>query len=235
MGVDLVLSSGFLAFAEQSGFLAAVEDVGLPVDGLCGTSSGALAGSLWAAGMSAQEIYEELCAHRPMGWLRPSLTPWRGAFRLDRVRDHLEGRIPARFEDLPMPFGAGVAEGSEAHLLTAGALVPAVAASCAVPYLFEPVTIDGRTFLDGGAVDRTALSAWRAARPGQAVVLHLLEASLGAAADAPELAAEVVCHSPRSGAQLWSLGDHRARFQRTRAACRVALERAVRDGALQAV
>ena len=43
---DLVLSSGFLAFARQAGFLEAVEQLGLAVDGVCGTSSGALAGAL---------------------------------------------------------------------------------------------------------------------------------------------------------------------------------------------
>ena len=43
-GYDLVLSSGFLAFALHAGFLQAVEDVGLPVRGVMGTSAGALIG-----------------------------------------------------------------------------------------------------------------------------------------------------------------------------------------------
>ena len=47
--MDLVLSSGFLAFARHAGFLRAVEQLELPVEGLCGTSSGALSGALWAA------------------------------------------------------------------------------------------------------------------------------------------------------------------------------------------
>ena len=51
---DLVLSSGFLAFAAQCGFLQAVEESGIAVDGVCGTSSGALAGALWASGWPAQ-------------------------------------------------------------------------------------------------------------------------------------------------------------------------------------
>ena len=82
---DLVLSSGFLAFANHCGFLAAgaphrlnrtaappqspspphplhpplsaaVEDVGLPVGGIMGTSAGALIGSMYAAGYKPLEV-----------------------------------------------------------------------------------------------------------------------------------------------------------------------------------
>ena len=43
---DVVLSSGFLAFANHAGFLQAVEDAGLDVRGVMGTSAGALSGSV---------------------------------------------------------------------------------------------------------------------------------------------------------------------------------------------
>ena len=67
---DLLLSSGFLAFGRQAGFLAAVEEVGLEVGAVQGTSSGALAGSLWAAGVPAAEIFVELTARSPLAWGR---------------------------------------------------------------------------------------------------------------------------------------------------------------------
>jgi predicted acylesterase/phospholipase RssA len=53
---DVVLSSGFLAFAPHSGFLQAVEDSGVSVGGVMGTSAGALAGSLWCAGYPPEEV-----------------------------------------------------------------------------------------------------------------------------------------------------------------------------------
>jgi predicted acylesterase/phospholipase RssA len=52
---DLVLSSGFLAFASHSGFLKAVDKAGLPVGGVMGTSAGALSGSLYSAGYSPDQ------------------------------------------------------------------------------------------------------------------------------------------------------------------------------------
>jgi len=222
--VDLVLSSGFLAFAEQAGFLAAVEDEGLPVAALCGTSSGALAGSLWLAGLSAAEVFEELCRRPPLGWVRPSRRPWRGLFGLQRVMAELERHLPASFEGLGRPLGAGVARGDEPVLLTSGSLPDAVAASCAVPYLFQPVRRGGEVLRDGGVVDRTALTAWRRHRPGRPVVMHLLDSSRGA--EHP-VVPDGVClvRSPASGASLWSLGDAEARFAHTRRRAGQALSR----------
>jgi predicted acylesterase/phospholipase RssA len=39
--MDLILSSGFLAFARHVGVLKVIEEKGIVVDGICGTSSGA--------------------------------------------------------------------------------------------------------------------------------------------------------------------------------------------------
>jgi len=60
---DLVLSSGFLAFASHSGFLKAVEAAGLHVSGVMGTSAGALSGSLYCAGYSPDSV--RACAVGP--------------------------------------------------------------------------------------------------------------------------------------------------------------------------
>ena len=65
MAFDLVLSSGFLAFARHVGVLRAVERSGNEVSGLCGTSSGALVGALWAAGVSADRVLEKIVAQQP--------------------------------------------------------------------------------------------------------------------------------------------------------------------------
>jgi predicted acylesterase/phospholipase RssA len=218
LAVDLVLSSGFLAFAEQAGFLAAVEDSGLTVEGVCGTSSGALAGSLWCAGVPAHDVFELLCGRAPVRWLARSPAPWRGLFGLGRVAAELRERLPARFDGLSRAFGAGVVHGQRAQLLTEGPLPEAVAASCAVPWLFHPVRVDGRELVDGGARDRLALSAWRAHRPGRELVVHLVDSSRGHRdAGHDSLEGLTVCTSARSGARLWSLGDARARFEHSRA------------------
>lgn len=223
MPVDLVLSSGFLAFAAHAGFLAAIEEEGTVVDGICGTSSGALAGALWAAGMDARAIFARLTARRPLAWARPHRAPWRGALSLAPVLAELGSLLPATFEALDRPFGVGVRAPDGSHrLITRGRLPEAVAASCAVPWLFAPIGIDGEWLADGGAVDRTALSAWRRARPDTEVVLHLIERTAGALGEALDGATRVV-RSPRSGASLWNLGDPVAAFETSRTNARAAL------------
>ena len=74
--VDIVLSSGFLAFGRHLGFLRGVEAQGIPVNGVCGTSSGALVGALWTAGVSLEEMQALFDVPRPIRKLRVSLTPW---------------------------------------------------------------------------------------------------------------------------------------------------------------
>jgi predicted acylesterase/phospholipase RssA len=170
--VDLVLSSGFLAFAHHAGFLQAVEDAGLSVGGVMGTSAGALTGALYAAGHSPAAVARELSAVPPIRYLRPA-WPWRGVASLAGVVDRLRDLLPPTFEDLPTEFCVGVVAADGRHvLLDSGPLPEAVAASAAIPGLFAPLAIAGAPhpgpFRDGGVVDRTGLRAWRARRASQA-------------------------------------------------------------------
>ena len=215
--MDLVLSSGFLAFAEQCGFLRAVEELDLEVTGLCGTSSGALAGVLWAAGMPAEDILVKLTESTPISQVRLSSRPWRGLFSLDPVRPILAENLPADLGELRMPVGVGtVGPAGDARLVTTGPAVDSVLASCAVPYLFAPIELSDGWHSDGGALDRTALTAWRAMRADEApILMHLVDRSAGAAAE-DDVSDVLVVRSARSGARLWDLGDVRARYERTR-------------------
>lgn len=162
--VDLVLSSGFLAFAGHAGFLAAVEDSQVVVGGIMGTSSGALAGALFSAGYSAQQVAEELSRVPPIQLLRPSCKPWEGVWDLRGVVARLTEVLPPTFSDLERPFAVGVVNSNGRHRVVAsGPLPTAVAASAAVPIIFRPVSIPGvgSGFLDGGMVDRIGLQPWR--------------------------------------------------------------------------
>ena len=209
METDLVLSSGFLAFARQTGVLSAVEDTGLQVGGVCGTSSGALAGALWCAGHSATTIAEKLSAQTPLSMLRPGLHIWRGLFGMGAVVEQLRAWLPPTFADLERPLGVGVmdAEG-RSILLHQGSLPEAVAASCAIPWLFQPIDIGGVLYRDGGVVDRTGLSAWRAWRGKRPTVLHLVERTGGAVVEEASISPDLsVIHTAKSGARFWNLGD----------------------------
>lgn len=71
------------------------------------------------------------------------------------LRDMVEERLPGMLiEDLTVPFQCVAAsiERATAHWFSAGPVVDAVLASCAVPGLLPPVELDGEHYYDGGLV-----------------------------------------------------------------------------------
>ena len=80
--LPILRSSGFLAFGGHCGFLQAVLDADLEVAGVMGTSSGALVGSLFAAGLTPLEILAEFASTKPIERIRLNSSPWRGIFNL---------------------------------------------------------------------------------------------------------------------------------------------------------
>ena len=221
--IDVVLSSGFLAFARHIGFLEAIEASGCEVEGVCGTSSGALIGAMWASGLSLDAIRAELTTEPPARMIQAHWQLWRGLFVFDRVLVRLKELLPPRFEDLKRPFGVGVRGPGKRHvLLTSGALPEAVAASCAIPFVFAPVRVDGVLYQDGGAVDRYGIVPWMAYRGGVKPVVHRVEASLGREGEGA-LEGLTVAHTPRSGASFWNLGDVQGQIDEARTLTQAAL------------
>ncbi|EIE21028.1 hypothetical protein COCSUDRAFT_17697, partial [Coccomyxa subellipsoidea C-169] len=223
---DVVLSSGFLAFASHSGFLKAVDSAGLAVGGVMGTSAGALTGSLYCAGYSPKQVAAELSRVAPINLLRPSCRPWAGgAVSLDAVVQRLRELLPPRFEDLDKEFAVGVVSADGRYrLIDSGPLPEAVAASAAIPFIFEPLHVPGQEggpFRDGGLVDRTGLGAWRQRRSlrGSGVppaLIHLIQRSSNFSGnDDVEATGErriTVVRSPKSGVNFFSLGDFDRHF-----------------------
>jgi predicted acylesterase/phospholipase RssA len=223
MAWDVVLSSGYLAFARQIGFLEAIEASGLAVDGLCGTSSGAMVGALWAAGHRAERIAHEV-PRPPMSALRLSWRPWEGFLDQREMLRRLKSLLPAQFSELERPFAVGcMSMAGEPVLLHSGALPEAVAASCAIPWLFRPVLVDGVPTLDGGPRDRTFIRPFRAWRGQRPTLVHLVERSIGAK-NPPELGDLPVVHSPRSKAGLFNLGPFEDERRVSRQAAEAVLE-----------
>ncbi|KAF5830249.1 acyl transferase/acyl hydrolase/lysophospholipase [Dunaliella salina] len=226
---DIVLSSGFLAFANHSGFLAAVEKAEMHVQGVMGTSAGALAGSLYCAGYTPRQVAAELSRQPPIKLLRPSIDPWNGFFSLDGVVERLKDLLPPTFEDLQTEFAVGLVSAVDGKhvLVDSGPLPEAVAASAAIPLLFQPVKLPGYSrlnllspFKDGGCVDRVGLQSWRERRQKQAegdsqlvppALVHVISRSspfsgFDDVRSQPEEGVFVL-RSPQSGVSLINLGD----------------------------
>lgn len=222
--MDLLLSSGFLAFARHLGVFDALVARGRTPDAVVGTSSGALVGALYLAGHDLDVIAGELSSRSPLSMCSPVWNPWRGFFSTRRVQARLAELLPARIEDLPCPFAVGVCDESGEHrLLTEGALPAAVMASCAMPVIFQPIAVDGRRFHDGGAGDRLGADAWRRWRPNRTGIAHWVDRTAGKDVEA-DLSGLTVIRTPRSGAKLWSLGDFAGQREEARRIAGAVLE-----------
>ena len=125
--VDIVLSSGLLAFARHAGFIDACSDLRIAPVRIVGTSSGSLAGSMLASGMSSQKIYEEQGSRPPIQLMSPTWRIHRGLFSLKSLIKHLRSILPRDFESLPTPLAVGVFGSSGTYeLITEGDLPEAV-------------------------------------------------------------------------------------------------------------
>src|SRR5689334_8917482 len=146
--------------------LRALAEAGIRPDLVLGTSIGAMNGVLVAADPAgAAERLSRMWQGEELR-LAYSERLWGRMARLVRSGTHLHSPEPLRrllasvlpgpsFSDLELPFQCVAAsiEQASACWFSAGPVVPAVMASCAVPGLLPPVEIDGTHYFDGGLVD----------------------------------------------------------------------------------
>lgn len=168
----LTLSSGFFGFFAHAGVVSVLEEEGLLPASVTGSSAGALIGGLWSAGVPAADIRRALLALRRADFWDP--WPGRGLLRGAKFRRRVEALLPVRtFEACRWPFAVSVfdVDRRATTVLRSGPLAPAIHASGAVPVLFQPVRIDGRTYVDGGVADRHGLAG---TSPGDRVLYHHL-------------------------------------------------------------
>jgi NTE family protein len=154
----LAMSSGFFSFFAHTGFLTVLEDEGLLPARLSGSSAGALVGAAWAAGLDAPLLAAELERLQRSDFWDPGLGP--GLLRGRLFRERLDRLLPrATFDRGRAPAAVSVFEvrSRKTRVLDRGEIAAAIHASCAVPFMFHPVVIEGRAYLDGGILDRPGL------------------------------------------------------------------------------
>lgn len=155
----LTLSSGFFGFFAHTGLLSVLEEEGLRPRLITGSSAGALAGGLWASGMSTAEMTQRLAELQRGDFWDP--FPGAGMLRGRKFRQLLERMLPVEnFEAMELPFKVSVFDSlsRKTVVLDKGPLAPAIHASCAVPLMFHPVWINKRPYVDGGVLDRPGIA-----------------------------------------------------------------------------
>ncbi|MEU9269826.1 patatin-like phospholipase family protein [Streptomyces sp. NPDC048251] len=167
--VGLVLSSGAVLGAAHAGVLRAVEEAGIEVSVVTGSSAGALIGGAWAAGTGSERITGRLLRAQWADFGSAAIAPRLGLLDTTPMVRNIEEMLgDLLIEDLPTRFGAVVTElrSTTPRLVDSGSLTAAVRASSAVPGLFPPVRLEvgGALCVDGAVLSPSPV--WAAHRLG---------------------------------------------------------------------
>jgi NTE family protein len=157
------VGGGFARGLAHIGVIRVLEENGIPIHCLAGTSVGSIIAGAYASGASVDEM---TAVARKVRW--KDFASWtlstKGLASNKRMEAFLKRTFRSlRFEDLQRPLAVVATDlrTGKPVVFTAGELVPAVRASCAYPGLFLPVAYQGAWLTDGGLVEAVPTKAVR--------------------------------------------------------------------------
>ena len=154
--VGLTLSGGGLKGIAHIGVIKALLENNIVPEIISGTSAGAIVGTVYAAGYGPDEM-EEIIANISLLKMFSNIgLPKAGFIKMDYLQERVLSVVPKdTFESLKMPFYVCTTNlnTGRADIYSSGKLSDKIMASCAVPWLFKPVEIDGEVHIDGGIMN----------------------------------------------------------------------------------
>lgn len=172
--VGIALGGGGARGFAEVGVLRVLEQERIPVDMVAGTSVGSLIGALYCDTGSVVDLeFTSVKVEAEDLFDYSTLSFFSGGFvKGEKLEAFLEANLKHKsIEAFRIPFAAVAVElrtgGTTAFLQ--GDAARAVHASAAIPGVFVPVQIDGRTYVDGGVTDPVPVDVVR--RMGAEVVI----------------------------------------------------------------
>lgn len=174
--LGLVLAGGAARGFAHLGVYRAMQELGLPVDWIGGTSLGAI----MAAGLASARSLDEMVAMtrdsfvkgKPFSDLTLPLVSLISGRRMERLlRAHLDLMI----EDLPTPFycvSCNLDDGSM-NVHERGYLPAALRASAAIPGIIPPAVVNGRLAVDGSVINNLPVDIMQQKPVGTIVAVDL--------------------------------------------------------------
>ncbi len=172
MTTAFVLSGGANLGAVQVGMLRALHEAGVRPDLLVGASVGAI-NAAWLAGADPDDGVDEL-AKAWTSLRRGDVFPLRFGLGLagflgrraslidsgglrSLIRSHIRFD---QIEDAPIPLHVVVTDVLDGRdiALSSGSAIDIITASAAIPGVFAPVDVNGRTYMDGGVMNNAPVS-----------------------------------------------------------------------------
>ena len=161
--IGLALSAGGVRGFAHVGVLEVLHNAGVPIDVMAGTSMGAVVGSLYAAGLPTDKLWE-ISRHIQMDTITPDfnlmgllkllfLQKLPSSRNLQNFFNQQIGHM--RFEDMAIPFATAAMDvkTGEQVVFDSGPVDIAVRASMNLPGIFDPVPYRHRYLVDGAVVN----------------------------------------------------------------------------------
>jgi NTE family protein len=172
--IGLALGGGGTRGVAHIGVLRVLQQHNIPIDYIAGTSMGAIVGGFYCAGVPLDRIQALLEDKQLMHayytvplplriavipvFLVPrafGYSPYDGLYRGNKFAHFIDKQLPSdrkNIEELHIPFAAVCSDllSGKAYAVKSGNLGRAIQASCAVPVLRRPVSLQDKLLVDGG-------------------------------------------------------------------------------------
>lgn len=152
--IGLALGGGAARGFAHVGVIKSLEAQGVQVDVVVGTSAGSVVGALYAGGFNGFELHR-LALSMEESMVADWSLPWRGVLKGEALQNYINATLKNRsLEKLNRKFAAVATDlqSGEMIVFERGNVGQAVRASSSVPAVFQPVSINGREYVDGGLV-----------------------------------------------------------------------------------
>lgn len=155
MKTGLVLSGGGARGICHLGVIKALQESGVRIDCVAGTSAGALTGVLFCYGYAPDEILEII---EKTSFFRSLRIAWtlKGLLNIDGLKDVLSRYLPSdSFSSLRIPLVVAATDIKRGRIeyFSQGELIAPLLCSSCVPAVFNPYRFNGALYIDGGVLD----------------------------------------------------------------------------------
>lgn len=163
--IGLVLGSGSARGWAHIGAIEAIEEAGIPIHCVAGTSIGAFIGAVYATGdlASLKEFALQMDWKKVLSYF-DVVFPKSGFMDGKKVHELFSIHTDAKtFDDfkIPVKMIATELKTGKKVVIDSGNIIEGIRASVSVPGIFTPVKREGKWLVDGGLVDPIPVSAVR--------------------------------------------------------------------------
>jgi len=153
--IGISLSGGGSRGIVHLGILKAIDEAGIEISMVTGTSAGAIVGLFYCSGYSPDSVMQIIRETKLIKYVRPAIS-FSGLLKLESIVNIFNKYIKHdSFEALNIPLvvaATNVKQGVNTFFHD-GLVIQSVLASCAVPVIFKPIRLNGESYIDGGVLN----------------------------------------------------------------------------------